>query len=83
MSERAALADIANDDEPPPQTLPRNIMHLGKRPGNDNYATKQARCNMCRVDDDNVGWTSYKCPDCDIPPGIPGIKRLPWPEPVV
>eukprot|EP00873_Tetraselmis_striata_P039028 jgi/Tetstr1/459292/TSEL_004691.t1 len=56
----SVLADITN--EPPP--LPHSIMHLGKRQGNDN-ATKQA--TMCRVDDDNVGWTSYKCPDCDIP----------------
>eukprot|EP00873_Tetraselmis_striata_P017874 jgi/Tetstr1/438138/TSEL_002864.t1 len=43
------LADITN--EPPP--LPHSIMHLGKRPGNDN-ATKQDRCTMCRVDDNNV-----------------------------
>eukprot|EP00873_Tetraselmis_striata_P028533 jgi/Tetstr1/448797/TSEL_036031.t1 len=64
------LADITN--EPPP--LPHSIMHLGKRPGNDN-ATKQARCTMCRVDDDNVGWTSYKCPDCDIPLCIPSKRR--------
>eukprot|EP00873_Tetraselmis_striata_P006958 jgi/Tetstr1/427222/TSEL_017410.t1 len=64
------LADITN--EPPP--LPHSIMHLGKRPGNDN-ATKQARCTMCRVDDDNVGWTSYKCPDCDIPLCIPTKRR--------
>eukprot|EP00873_Tetraselmis_striata_P008512 jgi/Tetstr1/428776/TSEL_018764.t1 len=55
------LADITNEPAP----LPHGIMHLGNRPGNDN-ATKQARCTMCRVDDDNVGWTSYKCPNCDI-----------------
>eukprot|EP00873_Tetraselmis_striata_P000820 jgi/Tetstr1/421084/TSEL_012129.t1 len=64
------LADITN--EPPAVT--HSIMHLGKRPGNDN-ATKQARCTMCRVDDDNVGWTSYKCPDCDIPLCIPSKRR--------
>eukprot|EP00873_Tetraselmis_striata_P033157 jgi/Tetstr1/453421/TSEL_040403.t1 len=69
-SERVALADIT--DAPPP--LPRCIMHPGKRPGNDN-ATKQARCTMCRVDDDTVGWASFKCPDCDIPLCIPSKRR--------
>eukprot|EP00873_Tetraselmis_striata_P042377 jgi/Tetstr1/462641/TSEL_007625.t1 len=64
------MADITN--EPPP--LPHSIMHLGKRPGKDN-ATKQARCTMCRVDDDNVDWTSYKCQDCDIPLCIPSKRR--------
>eukprot|EP00873_Tetraselmis_striata_P002117 jgi/Tetstr1/422381/TSEL_013221.t1 len=49
------LADITN--EPPP--LPHSIMHLGKRPGNDN-ATKQARCTpcgsyiICRPESDSV-----------------------------
>eukprot|EP00873_Tetraselmis_striata_P035704 jgi/Tetstr1/455968/TSEL_042749.t1 len=65
------LADIANE---PPRRLPHIIMHIGKRPVNDN-ATKQARCTMCRVDDDNVGWPSYECPDCDIPPCIPSKRR--------
>eukprot|EP00873_Tetraselmis_striata_P027657 jgi/Tetstr1/447921/TSEL_035229.t1 len=60
-------ADITNE-------LPQSIMHLGKRPGNDNVA-KQARCTICRVDDDNVGWTSHKCPDCDIPLCIPSKRR--------
>eukprot|EP00873_Tetraselmis_striata_P046241 jgi/Tetstr1/466505/TSEL_011012.t1 len=64
------LADITNE----PPLLPHSIMHLGKHPGNDN-AIKQARCTMCRVDDDNVGWTSYKCPDCDIPLCIPSKRR--------
>eukprot|EP00873_Tetraselmis_striata_P019277 jgi/Tetstr1/439541/TSEL_027970.t1 len=48
------LADITKE----PPSLPNNIMHLDKRHGNDN-TTKQARCTMCRVEDDNVGWTSY------------------------
>eukprot|EP00873_Tetraselmis_striata_P010092 jgi/Tetstr1/430356/TSEL_020171.t1 len=65
------LANITNE---PPALMTHGIMHLGKRPGNDN-ATKQARCTMCRVDDDNVGWTSYKCPDCDIPLCIPSKRR--------
>eukprot|EP00873_Tetraselmis_striata_P005078 jgi/Tetstr1/425342/TSEL_015791.t1 len=63
------LADITNE----PPALTHSIMHLCKRPGNDN-ATKQARCTMCRVDDDNMGWTSYKCPDCDIPLCIPSKR---------
>eukprot|EP00873_Tetraselmis_striata_P022328 jgi/Tetstr1/442592/TSEL_030688.t1 len=69
MTERV-LADITTESPP----VPHSIMYLGKRPGSDN-ATKQARCTMCRVDDDNVGWTSYKCPDCDIPPCIPSKRR--------
>eukprot|EP00873_Tetraselmis_striata_P013841 jgi/Tetstr1/434105/TSEL_023249.t1 len=47
---------------------------VGKRPGNGN-ATTSDRCNMCRVNDDKVGWTSHTFPECDIPLCIPSKRR--------